>query len=98
MEPVNGGPSVPADATLDRGAPGLGRLIGRARFAPALTGSAGDRRAALVEAGRLLEGVGQLQHAQFVLVPPDDLQADRQAFRREAAGHRDRRVAPTTEM
>jgi len=34
----------------------------------------------------LLEGVRQLQHAEVVAIAADDLEADRQSFRREAAG------------
>src|SRR5882672_2689524 len=50
-------------------------------------------RALLPIAGRLLEGVRELQHAEVVAVAADDLQADRQAFAREAGGHRDRGMA-----
>jgi hypothetical protein len=39
------------------------------------------------EAGGLLERVRDLQHAEVVPAPADDLDADGQAFRREAGGH-----------
>src|SRR5439155_17709655 len=52
-----------------------------------------ERWAAFPELGGLLEGVGELQHAEVVAVATDDLQADREPFGREAGGDRDRGVA-----
>src|SRR4029453_10218909 len=46
--------------------------------------SAEHRRPARAVARRLLERVGELQHAELVAMPADDLQADRQAPRGEA--------------
>src|SRR6267143_2271606 len=51
------------------------------------------RGAAFPGLRRLLEGVGELQHAEVVAVAADDLQADRKPVGREAGGDRDRRVA-----
>src|SRR5882762_383191 len=51
------------------------------------------RWAAFPELRCLLEGVGELQHAEVVAVAADDLQADGKPFRGEASGDRDRRVA-----
>ena len=45
-------------------------------------------RPALEEEGSLLEGVGQLQHPEIVLMAPNDLETHGQTFRREAAGDR----------
>ena len=46
-----------------------------------------DGRALPVEAGGLLECVGQLEHPEIVLVAAHDLNADGQAFGRKAARH-----------
>src|SRR6478736_1761766 len=43
-----------------------------------------DRRPALPDLRRLVEGVGELQHAEVVAVAADDLDAHRQIVRREA--------------
>src|SRR5437870_5668925 len=47
----------------------------------------------LPDAGRLLEGVRQLQHAEVVAVTADDLDADGQALGRKACRHRNRGMA-----
>src|SRR5205807_1051854 len=39
----------------------------------------------------LLERIGHLQYPEFILMSPNDLHTNRQAFRREAAGNRDGR-------
>src|SRR5580692_3402885 len=52
-----------------------------------------DARALLAEAGGLFEGVGHLQDAEVLLVAADDLDADGEAFRGEAAGDRRGRIA-----
>src|SRR5579864_3589274 len=53
----------------------------------------GNARALLAKAGGLFEGVGQLQDTEIRLVAADDLDADGEAFRREAAGDRGSRIA-----
>ena len=52
-----------------------------------------QRGPSFTHAGRLLEGVRELQHAEIVAVAADDLQTDRQPVVGEPAGHRDRRAA-----
>jgi len=52
-----------------------------------------ERWVAFPELRCLLEGVGELQHAEVVAVAADDLQADRKPCGGEAGGDRDRRVA-----
>src|SRR6266850_1845677 len=51
------------------------------------------RRTAFPGLRCLLEGVGELQHAEVVAVAADDLDSDRKPFGGEAGGDRDRRVA-----
>ena len=41
----------------------------------------------LPESGGLLESMGDLKHAEIILMPPDDLQADRKPATTESAGH-----------
>ena len=70
------------------------RVLGRAPRGERVGGAelthAADGRAA-ADAGRLLEAPGHLQQREIAAVAADDLQADRQALRREAGRHRDRR-------
>ena len=47
----------------------------------------GDTGTPSAEVGGLFEGVGELEDAEVLLVAADDLQADGQAFGREACGH-----------
>src|SRR5438445_12540763 len=49
------------------------------------------RRAAFPELCCLLEGVGELQHAEVIAVAADDLQADRKPVGRASGGDRGRR-------
>ena len=39
------------------------------------------------DTGSLFKGIGQLQHAQVVLVPAYNLDSHRQPFNRETTGH-----------